>query len=635
MKKRLFNGLTYALSIVAAICAAPAGAYTISYDTGNGSEATWGTADYTGDFEFIFPSGVNALTFYGPIQLNANNVDFIVPSGKTGTLVGGVANSGGPSTSDTSDGSIYRFQSDGNDGTLVVSGGIDSTRLHLRRGTTIIDARNRLGVTNVLNRCYVWGSGKLVFNGGAYEGYGKIYQEGGEISATNCYFARRSANSGDIDIAQGTFSTVDCIINNAAGGCTLKIGGVYSSQNAYAATYNMDGGSLLMHRGVMIGYTGTGTFNLRDGLVLHDMWSQDWPQVLGYFADAVGTLNISGGEWRILGARWNENLGRCTVHVGYNGTGTVNISGTGVFSSVPVQDGVSKAAIYVAKNAGSAGTVNLNEGGSFVSWGNGPTGGEGTSALVFNGGTFQRPSGASAVFDAVEENMTTVAVGPKGGAVDTGTGTLKFHDPIVDLDPDAVPEGFFWKRGSGTLWLAGENTYHAPTRIADGILALSAGASLSSNSVLWVDAGVTVDLSGAAAQTVGGLAGRGTVANVSLATSGPICPGGTNEVGTLTLANCPLTLAPGSRLVVDTDAQGNCDTLVVTGTSTPLDISNLVIEVAGAGADAEVIGPIIQCPAGVTGAPRRVVGTKSSHASIRVGGTTVRLTRPSTVLILR
>lgn len=517
----------------------------------------------------------------------------------------------------------------------MVSGGIDKTRLSLKYGTTVI--RDDSQTAKTLNYCHVWNGAALVFDGGVYDGYGEIAVEGGSFSATNCTFhkVQNATRNGNINLLAGSFETKNCVIDSVSQ-CVLLIGGAYSAQSSYNATYVMDGGSLKMGGGVTVGRYGTGTFILKDGLVQSHEISQDWPQKIGDAASAFGTVNITGGEWQLLGGPWGANEGKCSIYVGNNGNGTVNVSGTGVFSLVP-GDSSSKncrGTVWIAKNAGSTGTLNLNEGGTFLTWGKGLVGGDGNGALVFNGGTFAKASDSTtATSTYVETNLTTVAVGPKGGVVDTGTKNLKFCDPIVDLDASVAPDGFFEKRGSGTLTFHGANTYHAPTRVSEGVIALADAGALSPNSQLWVDSGITVNLSGAAAQTVGGLAGKGTISNVSLTTAGAICPGGTNEVGTLTLSNCPLTLAQGARLVIDVDAQGSCDTLVVSGTASPLDLSNLTIEVRGSGAHADSIGPIVQCAAGATGTPT-VTGTSCKSLSVAASGD-VRLSKPGTTIIMR
>jgi autotransporter-associated beta strand protein len=89
----------------------------------------------------------------------------------------------------------------------------------------------------------------------------------------------------------------------------------------------------------------------------------------------------------------------------------------------------------------------------------------------------------------------------------------------------------------------------------------SAGSSALSAGQVNVAEGAVLDLDGTA-QTLSGLSGKGLVTNGTLAVSGDIAPGGTNAVGTLTLAG----VAPLSgTLRVDVEADGDCDLLKVEG----------------------------------------------------------------------
>jgi hypothetical protein len=70
-----------------------------------------------------------------------------------------------------------------------------------------------------------------------------------------------------------------------------------------------------------------------------------------------------------------------------------------------------------------------------------------------------------------------------------------------------------------------------------------------------------LDLNGTA-QTLSGLSGSGVVTNGTLAVNGDIAPGGTNVVGTLTLA----AVAPQSgTLLIDAAPDGTSDLLAVQG----------------------------------------------------------------------
>lgn len=88
-----------------------------------------------------------------------------------------------------------------------------------------------------------------------------------------------------------------------------------------------------------------------------------------------------------------------------------------------------------------------------------------------------------------------------------------------------------------------------------------------------LEAGATLDLNGQA-QALAGLTGVGAVVGGSVAVSGPIAPGGSGTVGSLSFTHAPVL---AGTLLVDVRADGTCDQLVVTG---DLDVSQLALVIA-------------------------------------------------------
>ena len=95
---------------------------------------------------------------------------------------------------------------------------------------------------------------------------------------------------------------------------------------------------------------------------------------------------------------------------------------------------------------------------------------------------------------------------------------------------------------------------------------------LNTNATLAVEAGASLNLGGTT-QTLAQVSGSGTVSNGGLIVTGTIAPGGTNNIGTLTVAAS--TVASGT-LLVDADASGG-DRLAVEG---DLDMSALSLVLA-------------------------------------------------------
>jgi autotransporter-associated beta strand protein len=195
----------------------------------------------------------------------------------------------------------------------------------------------------------------------------------------------------------------------------------------------------------------------------------------------------------------------------YSVTGGTNIVGGITFGASGGAGSIfftNSAAMYVGSlgisaNSGSSLTAALNSGGLF-----GATANWTDTAAMTLGGAF-----------------TFQAADPGGNAYNiTLAGALNGN-------------GAMNKTGGGTLTLSATNTYSGATIISAGTLALGAGGSLTSPSVL-VGAGSTFDVSArggsfspASTQTISGF---GNVNGLVTATAGTIQPGSNSLTGTLT-----------------------------------------------------------------------------------------------------
>jgi len=100
----------------------------------------------------------------------------------------------------------------------------------------------------------------------------------------------------------------------------------------------------------------------------------------------------------------------------------------------------------------------------------------------------------------------------------------------------------------------------------------SASTATSGVAKVSLAANATLDLDGGAA-SINGLSGSGLVTNGTLAVSGTIAPGGTNVIGTLTLA---AATALTGTLLTDVATDGTCDLLKVQGS---LNLTGLTLQV--------------------------------------------------------
>ena len=154
------------------------------------------------------------------------------------------------------------------------------------------------------------------------------------------------------------------------------------------------------------------------------------------------------------------------------GTGTLTLSGTNTYSGGTA---VSAGTLSISSNGnlGSGGTVALQNG---------------TTLAFTAGGTYS--------------HAITVTGDP---TFDVASGQTVTQSGVI---ADGSTAGDVTKTGSGTLVLAGANTYTGGTTVSAGTLQLSGSGTLgSTSSALAVDGG-TLDLGGAS-QTVGSLAGTG------------------------------------------------------------------------------------------------------------------------------
>ena len=168
-----------------------------------------------------------------------------------------------------------------------------------------------------------------------------------------------------------------------------------------------------------------------------------------------------------------------------------------------------------------------------------------------------------AVADAYTKNYFvtngTVSVsGGVGSSILNGTMTLVGSCSLLNEMTINAPiggPGSLTRGGGGRLTLNAANSYSGPTTITGGTLALGAGATLGATPLIQINGGTAFDVSAlaggftlASGQT---LAGSGSVTGAVADASGSfIVPGGSNAIGTLTLAS-NLTLNGGGSLVFD------------------------------------------------------------------------------------
>jgi len=207
-----------------------------------------------------------------------------------------------------------------------------------------------------------------------------------------------------------------------------------------------------------------------------------------------------------------------------------------------------------------------------------------TSILNFNGGTLRAKNTAptqniiGGYGSGSTSFLTAINVKSGGAIIDSRSYSVVIPQVLNhDAALGATPDGGLTKRGTGSLTLTTNNTYTGVTVVESGTLKLGVANALSNAVSVLVASNAIFDVNGKA-QTLAWLGGSGWVTNNSLlAVTQSVVPGGTNGIGTLTLATTPVALA--GMFLADVAANGTSDRLHVQG---DLNLTGLTLTVANA-----------------------------------------------------
>jgi autotransporter-associated beta strand protein len=337
-----------------------------------------------------------------------------------------------------------------------------------------------------------------------------------KLIITTLYVAKAAGCTGTINQGGGT------IINSGSSG-EWRIGGNVSAATNQLAVWNMSGGSNSVSANFQVGAYGTGYFNQSGGAFY---FTGGFPDI-GRFPGGIGYVNLSGGSWNCI-------VGASRVLIGEQGTGTVNVSGTGVINcggnagpagapdgNTGLIIGLTSTGIgtlnltnglvnvtndtCVSRDGGSQGTLNL-AGGVFSTralYRQTTTGSPAaTGNLNFYGGTLKAAPGANLNFLS---NLSAVNI-YTGATIDTDTNVIGISQALLNGGGGSS----LTKLGAGTLYLNGVNTYTNTTLVS-----------------------------------VGALGGTGTIAGPVTVSAGARLSPGSSSIGTLTINNS-LTFSSGS-----------------------------------------------------------------------------------------
>ena len=333
---------------------------------------------------------------------------------------------------------------------------------------------------------------------------------------------------------------------NMSGG-SITTGGEFWGGGNGTTTAVQTGGSVSSAAWFVVGRGGNNvaTYTLSGGTVTAATSTVGSFAVLGSAAGSQGTLTVSGGTFQTGGNR--------KMFVGENGTGTLNVSGTG---HVLVNNNVAGDGFRLGGNAGSAGTVNLNGGTLEVGY---VGKGAGSGAFTFNGGTLKVASTHDGT-NTFMTGLTSATVGAGGAVIDTNGNSANVV--IGQALLDGGTGGGLTKDGLGTLVLSGTSTYTGATVVNAGTLVVNGALSGTSGLSL---------ATGAAVGGTGSIAGNLTFGSGTQLAFDPTTP--LTITGTATFAS-PSTFGIDDILGVSSSTPAGTYTLIA-GTVDTTGLANL------------------------------------------------------------
>ena len=370
------------------------------------------------------------------------------------------------------------------------------------------------GCTNL--SVFVTNNATLTFwSGNSYSGITSV--QGGTLSAADgSSFGTATEN---IELAPYSGETATLNISNATVTAQrIIVAGVTANTGTPGtATVNqVNGGTVNASQWVTVGSGGTsggvGTYNLINGTLNVQNTAGGTQLEVANFTGSTGTLNISGSSSLNI-----ENS--AYVALGANagaGNGTVNQSGgTVTFYSNSGGTIGGNGILYLGKAAGLTANYIYNlDGGTLIV----PTitSASGNSLFYLNGGTLQAAK-TNALFMT---GLTAAYVSTNASVLDDGGFPVTIPQPLWhDPSLGATADGGLTKQDSGTLTLAGTNTYTGPTVVTSGALNINGAIG-----------------SGAVTVSGGTLGGSGAINGaVDVQSGGTLSPGA--NIGSLTLNN--------------------------------------------------------------------------------------------------
>jgi autotransporter-associated beta strand protein len=440
-------------------------------------------------------------------------------------------------------------------GTLTLSGTNTYTGgTTINAGTLSINSNARLGNTSggvtfgggtlqstasfTSNRGVTVGAGGGTFNtssgtltlGGVITGTGPLTKSGtGTLTLTAdspSFTGTTTVSAGTLQIGGGaaTGSIAGDIVNNSAlvfnRTGTLTYGGAISG----SGTVTKSGAGTLTLTGINT-YLGTTTISANGG-TLQGGAENAFSANSAHTLNANTTLDLGGFDQIILslasaggaGTRTVTNSGITAATLTTGGSASTTFSGViqdGVGATGLIKQGtgtftLSGANTYTGDTTINAGTLQGGVANAFSA----------ASATTINTGGTLNLGGFAQTINAVSLAGGTLTNGQLTGAITSTGGTISTLGGSASVTTT-----------SGTTTLSGTNTYSGATNVNGGTLRAATATDFSAASAHTVAAGAFLDLFGGS-QTIGSLAGAGTVTNSNTSTAARTLTTGGNNAST-------------------------------------------------------------------------------------------------------
>ena len=370
-------------------------------------------------------------------------------------------------------------------GTLTVNNNIQGTN----NGAVLVNPANIFvkGGTMVIDT-------NGVVTTSAYSSVGQVGTDAGSMTlkGTGSFVSGTDFNVGDVGSSTGVLNVQDTAIltvntgggffvGSANGAGSTASGTVNHSAGTVAVNATADGRFILGGRSAAAGTGGSGTYNLSGTGLLNNAGNAF---IGGY---GTGTFVQTGGTF--------NNTGWLAIGRQAGSTGSYSISGGAL-----TQTGGGMGIIVSEQSAGTltvggSGAVTVATTG-VLRLGNSASG---NGTVNLNGGTLTTPkvdtAGGASTFNfnggtlrasagsaVFLQGLTTANVRDGGAKIDTNGNNLTINQPLLHsvIGGDSATDGGLAKNGFGTLTLGGANTYNGPTTVNNGTLVLT-GSSATGN----------------------------------------------------------------------------------------------------------------------------------------------------------